>query len=154
MYLMVELISWLDQGAQGLSREKSGSAKDGSPVSPQVSIPLLNHSLLRNVSSDIFALEKVSSGHGYGLHQFQTHEEGLHWGNYTLFICINIRSFVQMLALLWNSTALSTILFLVLDLPRPSLPSPRSWVRTELQNRMPASPRGACLQRLLARQGL
>lgn len=94
MYLMVELISWLDQGAQGLSREKSGICKDGSPASPQVSIPLLNHSLLRNVSSVIFALEKVISGHGYGLHQFQTHEEGLHWGNYTLFICINIRSFV------------------------------------------------------------
>lgn len=39
--------------------------------------------------------------------------------------CLNVSSY-------WNSTALSTILFLVLDLPRPSLPSPRSWVRTEL----------------------
>lgn len=39
-----------------------------------------------------------------------------------------------MLALRWNSTALSAIPFLVLDLPRPSLPSLRSWVTTEQQN--------------------
>lgn len=38
-----------------------------------------------------------------------------------------------MLALHWNSTVLSAIPFLVLDLPRPSLPSHRSWVATEQQ---------------------
>lgn len=94
MYIIVELTSWLDQDAQGLSRETSGSAEDGGPAAPYNSVPVLNHWLLRNVSSDLFALQKVISGHRYGLHQVQTHEEDVHWGNHTLFICSNNRSFV------------------------------------------------------------
>lgn len=46
-----------------------------------------------------------------------------------------------MLALHWNSTVLSAIPFLVLDLPRPSLPSHRSWVTTEQQQNV-CQPQG------------